>query len=143
MTLWTPQGEHEVPREQQEEPLSAQEMEAEVRARVEEMTPEERERAEEFARELAAARERLAQMPAEAVVANHLRGLYELAAIHLTAQEPNLAKAQLAIDAMGALLDNLRGRLGEDEADLRSGRSHLQELYVQLAETASSAPKTS
>ena len=137
MTLWTPQGEHEVPREPREEPFSAEEMEAEVRARVEEMTPEERERAEEFARELAAARERLAQMPAEAAVANHLRGLYELAAIHLTAQEPNLSKARLAIDAMGALLDNLRGRLGEDEAELRDSRSNLQMLYVQLASAKS------
>src|SRR4051794_34502395 len=43
-----------------------------------------------------AARQRLADVPAEVVVVNHVMGLYELAAIHLSAAPPNLTGAALA-----------------------------------------------
>ena len=39
-------------------------------------------------------------MPAEVVVVNHVMGLYELAAIHLSSDTPDLVSAALAIDAM-------------------------------------------
>ena len=39
---------------------------------------------------------RLAGMPAELVVSNHVMGLYELAAIHLSAEPPSLVEAALA-----------------------------------------------
>ncbi len=139
MTLWTPQGEHEIrkPADAQQaesDPDSSfEDMDSATRAQLEEMSPEEREQAEALAKELAAAREQLASAPAEAVVANHLFGFYELAAIHLTAQEPRLAQARLAIDALGAVLDALQGRLGDNEPALRDARSNLQMLYVRLA----------
>ena len=44
------------------------------------------------------ARDRLAGIPAELVVSNHVMGLYELAAIHLGAEPPSLVEAALAID---------------------------------------------
>ena len=56
---------------------------------------------------LAEARQRLAEAPADLVVSNHAMGLYELAAIHLTAAPPNLVEAALAIDALGCLVDGL------------------------------------
>ena len=37
------------------------------------------------------ARRRVAEVPAEVVVTNHVMGLYELAAIHLSADQPDLA----------------------------------------------------
>jgi hypothetical protein len=49
---------------------------------------------------MASARARLAEVPAEVVITNHVMGLYELAAIHLSAAPPDLAQAALAIDAL-------------------------------------------
>ncbi|MEO6570038.1 MAG: hypothetical protein ABIO83_00675, partial [Ilumatobacteraceae bacterium] len=42
---------------------------------------------------MADARSRLARVPAEVVVTNHVMGLYELAAIHLSAPTPDLVSA--------------------------------------------------
>ena len=53
---------------------------------------------------LAEARERLGEVPASVVVTNHVMGLYELAAIHLSAQPARLLDAVLAIDAMACLV---------------------------------------
>jgi hypothetical protein len=64
------------------------------------------------------ARRRLREVPAEVVVANHVMGLYELAAIHLADTPPDLAQARLAIDAVGCLVDGLGDRLGDDAAVL-------------------------
>ena len=96
------------------------------------LSPEEREQAEQYIRELAESRERLKSVPASVVVANHAMGLYELAALHLASQPPNLTEATVAIDAMGALLDGMQGRLGEPEATLREGLSQLRVAFVQL-----------
>ena len=56
------------------------------------------------------ARNRLADVPAEVVVSNHVMGLYELAAIHLSAEPPALHEAALAIDAVGCLVEGLGER---------------------------------
>ena len=81
-------------------------------------------------------RQQLLAAPAEIVVANHAFGLFELAAIHLSAQPANLTEAQLAIDALGALVENLTGRLGEAEAQLLSGLASLRMAFVQIRQTA-------
>ena len=47
---------------------------------------------------VAETRRRLAEVPASVVVANHAMGLFELAAIHLSAEPVRLADAQIAID---------------------------------------------
>jgi len=47
---------------------------------------------------VAEARQRLAEVPASVVVTNHAMGLFELAAIHLSAEPARLADAQIAID---------------------------------------------
>ena len=77
-------------------------------------------------------RRQLAQVPAEVVVANHAMGLYELAAIHLSAEPPNAEAAKLAIDAMGSLVDGLTGRLGEPENTLRDALAQLRLAFVQV-----------
>ena len=59
-------------------------------------------------------------------------GLYELAALHLANQPPNLTEATVAIDALGALLDGMKGRLGEPEATLREAMSQIRMAFVQL-----------
>ena len=65
------------------------------------------------------ARRRVAEVPAEVVVTNHVMGLYELAAIHLSADQPDLASAALAIDAVACLVDGLGDRLGPEAVTMR------------------------
>ncbi len=79
-----------------------------------------------------AMRAQLANTPAEVVVANHCYGLFELAAIYLSQTTPELFEARLAIDGMAALLDGLRGRLGEAEPALLESLSQLRLAYVRL-----------
>ena len=71
--------------------------------------------------ELDEVRKQLLDAPVEVVVANHAYGLFELAALHLSAQPPNLEKARLAVDALGALVEGLSGRLGNVETATDGG----------------------
>jgi hypothetical protein len=81
---------------------------------------------------MAEARERLLATPAAVIVANHGMGLYELAALHLAEQPPNLAQATLAIDALAALVEGLEGRLGEAEPTLREAIDQLRMAFVKV-----------
>jgi hypothetical protein len=78
------------------------------------------------------ARSRLADVPAEVVVVNHVMGLYELAAIHLGAAPPRLVEAALAIDAVGCLVEGLGERLGPDIATLNDALSNIRIAFVQI-----------
>ena len=119
MSLWTPGGEHPVDRSGPAEPTQR-------------LTPEQELEAHQIAAEMQAVRDQLAQVPAAVVIANHAMGCYELAAIHLSNQPPNLAEAQLAIDAFGALLAVTEGRLGEDDAVLADALSQIRLAFVQV-----------
>ena len=72
------------------------------------------------------------------VVANHLMGLYELAAIHLLQQPPHLDDASLAIDAMGSVVETLEGRLGQHEATCRDALAQIRLEFVQVKGNAGS-----
>ena len=129
MSLWTPDGEHRVEREEspaepEQDPLEG-------------LSPEEREQAMAMAAEMDAVRRQLAEVPASVVVANHAMGMYELAAIHLSSQPPNFVEAQVAIDAMAAIIEGLKGRLGENESTLIDALGQLRMAYVQLHGAAS------
>lgn len=120
-SLWTPGGEHPVDPEVESaaaapetDTSEADLPDAEIRAEIDEV------------------RRQLAQVPPEVVVANHAMGLYELAAIHLSQDPPNAQAAALAIDAMGALVDGLAGRLGEAEPTLRDALSQMRLVFVQV-----------
>jgi uncharacterized protein YjaG (DUF416 family) len=76
--------------------------------------------------------EQLANTPVEAVVANHAFGLFELAALHLSLDPPNLVAARTAIDACAALIEGMAGRLGDNEAELVQGLSQLRMAFVQI-----------
>ncbi len=133
-TLWTPGGEVPVG--------SGREQPAPPPPRAQPETPEdplaglsdeERAQAEEMAQQLAEAREAIAGTPASVVVGNHAMGLYELGAIHLSRQPPNLEEARLAIDALGALVGELEGRLGEHEATLKEALHQIRMVFVQVS----------
>jgi hypothetical protein len=78
------------------------------------------------------ARRRVAEAPPEVVVTNHVMGLYELAAIHLSAEQPNLPAAALAIDAVACLVDGLGDRLGPDVGSLRDALANIRLAFVQI-----------
>lgn len=82
------------------------------------------------------ARNRLGSIPAEVVVSNHVMGLYELAAIHLSAEPPALHEAALAIDAVGCLVEGLGERLGPDSETLANALSNIRLAFVQIKSAA-------
>lgn len=137
-SLWTPGGEHEVPREQPTRAAGPDvDAEPEDLADIpgfDELTPEQQEQARAMAAELAEARQRIAEVPAAEVVANHLMGLYELGAIHLSTEPPAPDEARVAIDAMGAVLQVMQGRLGENEAVLQNALQQLQLAFVEITQ---------
>ncbi|CAN5709815.1 hypothetical protein BH20ACT2_BH20ACT2_11060 [soil metagenome] len=130
MTLWTPGGDADrPPRRPEADPDPGP---AGVAPPAGDLDPEQAAQAEAMATEMAEVRRQLASVPASMVVANHVMGLYELAAIHLGASPPRLDDARLAIDAVAALLDALPGRLGDDETTLREALDQLRLAFVQI-----------
>jgi hypothetical protein len=126
-SLWTPGGEHPVGDTPDAEPTPTDEADP-----LAGLSPEERQQAEEMAARVADVQRQLLEAPPETVVANHAMGLYELAAIHLSAEAPSLDAARLAIDGMAALVEQLEGRLGEAEATLRDALGQIQMAFVQV-----------
>ena len=90
---------------------------------------------------IADTRARLAEVPAEVVVTNHVMGLYELAAIHLSSDAPDLVSAALAIDAMAMLVDGLGARLGDDAPTMNDALTNLRMAFVAVKNrTGQSSP---
>ncbi len=142
-SLWTPGGDHEIPRDpgraaNTSSPAGDPSLDDAVAAALPDgitladLTPEQRAQAEEMVKEMASARQRLLEAPAASVVANHAMGLYELAALHLSEQEPNFTEARLAIDALSALTEKLMGRLGEAEPTLNEALDQLRMVCGRL-----------
>lgn len=149
MSLWTPGGEHEVPREPtpsspadaSADAAAAQvDIDPEMAEALAKMSPEERAEAEAMIAQMAQTRAELASTPADVVVANHAMGLYELAAIHLSQDPPKLTEANLAVDALAALLSGVEGRLGQNEPTLRQALGQLQMAFVELSKGAGTGP---
>jgi hypothetical protein len=145
MSLWTPGGEHEVPREQPSPSPAAGPAPELVGDEEElaELTPEQREQAAAMAAEMDEVRREVASVPASLVVANHAMGLYELGAIHLSQEPPNFDEARLAIDGLGILVEGLQGRLGDNELTLRDALGQLRLAFVQLKGDAGAPPPAS
>ena len=119
-SLWTPGGEHRVPDDHGPAPADDVDdelddvTEAEMRAKLDKT------------------RRHLAKIPATQVVANHAMGLFELKAIHLSRQPPDLAEASVAIDAMAAVVDAVGDRLGPNGGVLRDALAQIQLAFVQV-----------
>ncbi len=112
----------------------------EAAAAFEALTPEEQEQVRQMQAEMADARARLLETPAAVVIANHAMGLYELGAIHLTADPPQLTEASVAIDALAAIVDSVGDRLGEPLPTLKQALSQLRAAYVQVHSAATEEP---
>lgn len=121
-TIWTPSGEHTPDDEAVAAPPPGPEPDA----------------AEPDAAERAAAEEEMARVAAELlgtpvddIIANHAIGLWQLAVLHISQEDPDLVAAQLAIDALGQLVEGLGERLGESSAPLADALAQLRVAYVQ------------
>jgi hypothetical protein len=97
-----------------------------------ELSSEDRAQLDAMQAEMEDVRRQLLAAPAAVVIANHAMGIYELAAIHLTADPPQLVEAVLAIDALIALVEGLEGRLGDAEPTLREALSQLRAAYLEV-----------
>ena len=155
-TLWTPEGEHRVPRENADAPPAPQpdedggaystsdegaggafggelDIDPETGLPIDPRTgepfdPEELAAMQEQLRE---AQEQLVSVPAAEIVQNHMMGLFELAALHLRRDPPDLAEARLPIDALGLLVDNLADQLPAGET-LRGALQQIRLAYVEI-----------
>jgi hypothetical protein len=143
-TLWTPSGEHPVGRERPGQPAGPEgappgappagggapgdpgDRGGPPGDRPDAPSPEDAEHLDELRRQLASA-------PAEVVVANHCFGLFELAGVYLSQSPPRLEQARLAIDAFGAVVEGVGGRLGEVEGTLRDALAQIRLAFVQIS----------
>src|SRR3989440_12603096 len=96
--------------------------------------------AAELEAELAEVQRQLLETPASVIIANHAIGLFQLAALHLNQQPPNFVDAQLAIDALGSLVEGLGDRLGPDEDALRDALAQIRLAVVQIKSAGGAPP---
>jgi len=82
--------------------------------------------------DLKAAQDRLLGAGSATLIANHAYGMFELGALYLAQQPPQIEDARLAIDALRAVVEATTGRLEENEASLSEGLRQLQLAYLAL-----------
>ena len=124
-SFWTPSGEHEVPKKDagggafdpQVAGVGDSEIDPETAAAMEQQLRE--------------AQEQLLSVPAGQIVANHVIGLFELAALHLRVDPPNLEEARLPIDAMGILVEQLGDQLPEHQT-LAAALHQIRLAFVEV-----------
>jgi phosphoribosylaminoimidazole carboxylase (NCAIR synthetase) len=142
MSLWTPDGERPVQRQSPDDvptpgdsgPDDAMVASAAAAMGIDPATlsPEDRARLVEIVEQMAEAQQRLAEAAAADVVANHAMGLYEFAAIKLSAATPQIDDARIAIDALAGLVENTADRLGEHGEALTQALTQIQMAFVQV-----------
>ena len=96
---------------------------------------------EDLEAELAEVQRQLLETPASVIIANHAIGLFQLAALHLNQQPPNFIDAQLAIDALGSIVEGLGDRLGPDEEALRDALAQIRLAFVQIKSAGGAPPQ--
>ncbi len=126
-TIWTPSGEHTPDDGPEATPPSGPDRSV-TDPDSAGADPAERAAAEE---EMARVASELLGTPVADVIANHAIGLWQLAVLHLSQEDPDLGEAQLAIDALGHLVEGLGERLGEGSAPLADALAQLRVAYVQ------------
>jgi len=126
-SLWTPSGERPVGRPEPEPapPPPPPSRRGGAHVDPDELTDE------EMAEQMMAMQEQVLATPAVVVVANHCMALFELAALYLSPEPPKLADAQVAIDAMAAVIEAVGPRFGPNDKPLREALAQLRMAFVE------------
>jgi hypothetical protein len=124
-SFWTPSGEHEVPTDSDATPAPNLSNEPGGQPEIDPET------ADAMEQQLREAQEQLLSVPASQIVANHVIGLFELAALHLRVDPPDLEEARLPIDAMGVLVEQLGDQLPEHQT-LTAALHQIRLAYVEV-----------
>jgi hypothetical protein len=158
VSLWTPDGERPVSRTSPADvtaanpqggtagagtpPPELRQALAEAGIDIDQLTPEQVQEATQMLAEMSRVRQEMLSVPAAEIIANHLMGIYELAAIHLGENPPNFVEATVAIEALRAVLDRIGKEFGENEQVLQQALQQLQVTFVALKDqvTAEGAP---
>ncbi|MFL3020842.1 MAG: hypothetical protein ACJZ6C_05705 [Candidatus Poriferisodalaceae bacterium] len=122
-SFWTPSGEHEVPGETSDaEPVPGlagdPEIDPDTAAAMEQQL-------------IVRLRSNYFRSLQDQIVANHVIGLFELAALHLRVDPPNLEEARLPIDAMGILVEQLGDQLPEHQT-LSAALHQIRLAFVEV-----------
>ena len=91
----------------------------------------------EYEARLAEVRQQILNTPIEAMVAQHFVGLFEVGAIHLSVENPDLGAARVAIDSMEAILSVLSQAEGIQDEVVESMDSMLGQIrmaFVQVSQ---------
>ncbi len=88
----------------------------------------------EDAKEISELQQELLDADPASIVANHAYGLFELAALYLSATPPRLTEATLAIDSLAGLMSAVEDRLGDSSAELKEALRQLQLAYIQVSQ---------
>lgn len=156
-SLWTPDGEHQVPREPQppegtgsrteqgapgatsgadeEADHSSETLRAAAEAigiDLDSLSDEERDQLRAELAEMMRVRREVAATPASEMLTNHMMRLFDLATIYLEGDPPSFPDASAVIEAFRAMLDALGDRLGDAEDTMREALGQLQMLFVQV-----------
>jgi hypothetical protein len=129
-SLWTPGGEHPVPRPASG-PFQLGEQNPPVDDDYDPMN-EPHDLTHEEEAELREMQEQLLSVPASAVISNHVVNIFQLAMLHLFTEPPSLDEAALAIDAATAIVEKLSGRLGQDEQTLVDAVHQMRLAFIQV-----------
>lgn len=132
-TIWTPSGEYvpKPPPAAREPPPAPAGEPSGAPGAERQPSPEEAEAA------LAQARADILAIPVLDHLVGHAMGLFELAALHLeearsaAPEKRDLTQAQLAIDALAALVEGLGEHLGKYQAYLTQALAQLRLAFVQ------------
>ena len=149
-SLWTPDGEHEVPPAGGGTPAdggapagdadaSADTLRAAAAAiGVDLDSLDDQERAELAAEleQMMKVRREVANTPAAEMLTNHMMRLFDLTTIYLEGDPPAFADAATVIEAFRAMLEALGGRLGDSEEVLTEALGQLQMLFVRVKDGA-------
>jgi hypothetical protein len=157
-SLWTPDGEHEVPPEPQPEDgpdraaaqgdtgdqpggdPSTDTLRAAAEAigvDLDSLSDEERDQLRAELAEMMRVRREVAATPASEMLTNHMMRLFDLATIYLEDNPPAFSDASTVIEAFRAMLDALGDRLGDSEDTMREALGQLQMLFVQVKDSHS------
>lgn len=165
-SLWTPDGEHEVPppsRGADGPPrsetagaaappqgagsgdVSAEALRAAAEAigvDLDSLDDAEREQLRNELAEMMRVRREVAATPAPEMLANHLMRLFDLATIYLEGDPPSFSDASTVIEAFRAVLEGLGDRLGDAHQPLTEALGQLQMLFVQVKDAHAASTGT-